>query len=288
MSKFDLDYIALCKKILAEGQHVPTRTGTSARKIFGHTFRFDLAEEFPILTTKFVAWKSAIIEMLWIYQQQSNDVNWLKDRGVRIWNEWGCDENGDYFVDGVLQKSLGKEFANTIGTAYGWIVKHFKMTQRIIETLKTNPMDRRMVMSLWQDEFVPTATLPSCVWNSQWNVTNGKLNVVVSQRSCDVALGLPFNVSQYAVLLHLLAHTCNLEAGELLWVINDAHIYENQIDGISEQIAKFEEMGHHPSPKLWINPDVTDFFAFDSSRELKDIKLVDYKYNVKISMPVSI
>ena len=283
MSQFDIEYTALCKRILAEGEDVPTRTGTRAKKVFGHTFRFDLAKEFPILTTKFVAWKSAILEMLWIYQAGSNDVRWLKERGVKIWDEWAADESGNY-----QDKKLGKEFAHTIGTAYGFIVNKFGLTRRLIETLEKNPHDRRMVMSLWQDDYVPTATLPSCVWNSQWNVTNGKLNLVVSHRSCDVALGLPFNVTQYSVLAYLIAHVTGLEIGELLYVINDAHIYDNQVEGIEEQIKKYEELGHHAPPKLWINPEVRDFFAFDNSRELKDIKLENYLYNVKINMPVSV
>lgn len=283
MSNFDIEYIALCKKILSEGEHVKTRTGTDAKKIFGHTFRFDLGSEFPILTTKFVSWRSAIIEMLWIYQVQSNDVRWLQERGVKIWNEWAADEKGNY-----MDKKLGKQFAHTIGTAYGWIVNKFGLIQRLIKTLKENPQDRRMIMSLWQDDYVPTACLPSCVWNTQWNVTNGKLNLVVGHRSCDVALGLPFNVTQYATLAYLIAHCTGLEIGEMLYVINDAHIYVNQIDGINEQIAKFEEMGKKPSPKLWINPDVRDFFKFDNSKELKDIRLENYEYNLKIKMPVSV
>ena len=111
---------------------------------------------------------------------------------------------------------------------------------------------------------------------------------MVSHRSCDVALGLPFNVTQYATLAYLLAHTTGLEIGEMLYVISDAHIYVNQIDGINEQIQKFEELGKKPAPKLWINPEVRDFFAFDNSKELKDIKLENYEYNLKITMPVSI
>lgn len=283
MSKFDDAYIELCEKIIAGGGKSSNRTGTDTLKIFGHVFRFNLAEEFPILTSKYVAWKSAILEMLWIYQQQSNDVRWLQERGVKIWNEWAADENGNY-----MDKKLGKEFAHTIGTAYGWIVNKYKLTQKVIETLKTNPTDRRMIMSLWQNEYLPTACLPSCVWNTQWNVTNGKLNVVVSHRSCDVALGLPFNVTQYATLALLLAQATGFKPGELLYVINDAHIYVNQLDGIKEQIAKFREIGSPPAPKLWINPEIKDFFSFDSSKDLKDIQVLDYHYNMKVKMPVSV
>jgi len=288
MSSFDDQYIALCEKIIAQGERVQNRTGVDTLKVFGHTFRFDLAKEFPILTSKYVAWKAAIIEMLWIYQVQSNDVRWLQERGVRIWNEWSADENGDYKQVGGKELKLGPEFAHTIGTAYGWIVNRYKLTQGLIETLKKNPQDRRMIMSLWQNEFFPTACLPSCVWNSQWNVTNGKLNLIVNCRSNDVPLGLPFNISQYAVLAHLLAQVTGLEVGEFLYVINDAHIYVNQLDGINEQIRVYKEKGCPPAPKLWINPKVKDFFAFDNSKELNDIRLDGYEYNLKISMPVSV
>ena len=288
MSSFDEQYIALCEKIIGEGERVRNRTGVDTLKVFGHTFRFDLGKEFPILTSKYVAWKTAILEMFWIYQVQSNDVRWLNERGIKIWDGWTADENGDYTQVGGKKLSLGKEFAHTIGTAYGWIVNRFGLTQRIINTLKTNPQDRKMIMSLWQDEFMPTACLPSCVWNSQWNVTNGKLNLIVNCRSNDVPLGLPFNITQYAMLACLLAQVTGFEVGEFLYVISDAHIYVNQLDGITEQIRVYKEKGCPPPPKLWINPEVKDFFKFDNSKELKDIRLDGYEYNIKISMPVSV
>jgi len=282
-NNFDKQYIRLCEKIIKNGQRVQNRTGVDTLKLFGETLRFDLSKEFPILTSKFVAFKSAVLEMLWIYQVQSNDVRWLKDRGVKIWNEWACDEQGNY-----KGKSYGKEFAHTIGTAYGWIVREYELVQKIIKTLKTNPQDRRMIMSLWQNAHVGTATLPSCVWNSMWNVKDGKLNVVVSIRSSDVALGLPFNVTQYAVLAHLLAQVTGLEVGEMLWVLSDAHLYVDQIDGIKEQISIYKMKGCPPAPKLWINPNIKDFFSFDNSKDLKDIKLEGYEYNIKIKMPVAV
>ena len=287
MSNFDKQYIELCEKIINDGERVQNRTGVDTLKIFGHTFRFDLSEEFPILTSKFVAWRSAIIEMLWIYQAQSNDVRWLQDRGVKIWNEWQADENGYYKQAGGKELNLGKEFAHTIGTAYGWIVDRYKLTQNLIDTLKNNPQDRRMIISLWQNEFLPTACLPSCVWNSQWNVTNGKLNLIVNCRSNDVPLGLPFNITQYAVLAHLIARDTGLKVGEMMYVINDAHIYVNQLDGINEQIRLYREKGCPSAPKLWINPDVKDFFEIDNSKDLKDIRIENYEYNAKIAMPVS-
>lgn len=281
MSKFDKMYLDLCNKILTEGTYVQNRTGIATYKLPHQILQFDLSEEFPILTTKQVAFKHAVLEMLWIYQVQSNDVSWLKDRGIKIWNEWEIGEDGIY-----MGKNFGKEWAGTIGTAYGWIVNKYKLTQNLINTLKNNPTDRRMIMSLWQNEFLPTAALPSCVWNTQWDVTDGKLNCLLNVRSNDVPLGMPFNVTQYAVLIHLLAHVTGLKPGIFTYVINNAHIYENQIEGIKEQIKRLDNA--LPAPKLWINEEIDDFFKFDNSKELKDIKLMNYEHLGKISMPVAV
>ena len=287
MTKFDEQYLDLCRRILEQGVYAENRTGVATYKLAHQILQFDLGEEFPILTTKQVAFKTAVLEMLWIYQVQSNDTRWLNERGVKIWNEWTADAKGNYNQVGGKKLALGPEFAHTIGTAYGWIVKKYGLTQRTIKTLRENPNDRKMVMSLWQDEFMPTACLPSCVWNSQWDVTDGRLNLLVNCRSNDVPLGLPFNISQYAVLCYLLAQVCGLAPGQFTYVINNAHIYENQIEGIREQMRRAEEMPVPPAPKLWINPKVKDFFAFDNSRDLKDIKLIDYQHLGKIVMPVA-
>lgn len=293
MSKWDKKYLELCKEILEKGKEVENRTGINTIKLPYKTFEFDLEEEFPILTTKKVAWKSAILEMLWIYQVQSNDVNWLQERGVSIWDEWKIDDDGIYRVPEqgnkpAFTKEFGKENAGTIGTAYGYITKKYQLTQKLIDTLKNDPTDRRMIMSLWQDEYLDTAVLPSCVWNSMWDVTDGKLNAIVTQRSCDVALGLPFNVTQYASLLIMLAQVTNLKPGVLYWSTKDAHLYLNQLDGIKEQIRRYEELGDYPAPKFELNKDIDDFFKFDNSKELKDIKLLNYKNHGPIKMDVAI
>ena len=144
-----------------------------------------------------------------------------------------------------------------------------------------------MVMSLWQNDYLDTAVLPSCVWSSEWDVTDGKLNAWVHQRSCDVPLGLPFNVTQYAVLLNMLAKTCNLKPGTLDWSIKDAHIYVNQIDGIKEQIRRMDELGDYNAPELWLNPDVKNFYDYDNSRDCKDVKVLNYKHHGKIKFPIS-
>ena len=149
-----------------------------------------------------------------------------------------------------------------------------------------------MVMSLWQNEWIPTATLPSCVWSNEWIVSGGKLNLMVHSRSNDAPLGLPFNITQYAVFLSLIAQTVGLKPGKMTFTINDAHIYENQIDGIKEQLRRRDEIikergKMYDAPKLWINPEVKDFFAFDNSKELKDIQLIDYQHQGKIAMPIT-
>lgn len=293
MGKWDRKYIELCKDILNNGTEVENRTGINTIKLPYYNFEFDLSEEFPILTTKFVAFKSAVLEMLWIYQASSNDVRWLTDRNIKIWNEWRVDEDGIYRIKDkegnvTYSKEFGKEYANTIGTAYGYIVKKYELIKNLIETIKTNPNDRRMNVSLWQNEYLNTAVLPSCVWDSMWDVTDGKLNCVVTQRSCDVALGLPFNVTQYAVLVNLIAQVTGLKVGKLYWSVKDVHIYVNQIDGIKEQIKRYETLGDFEAPKLWINESIKDFFMFDNSKELKDIKLIDYQNHGKITMEIAV
>ena len=299
MSKWDKEYIKLCKKILKEGKRVENRTGIDTIKIPAYSLEFDLSKEFPALTTKQLFFRQAILEMLWIYQVQSNDVRWLQERNVHIWDEWEIQDDGKWYATQMLPdengklvkqkvvKDFGKEWAHTIGTAYGWINNKFQNTQRLIETIKKNPNDRRMLMSLWQDDYIKTAVLPSCVWSSEWDVTDGKLNCWVHQRSCDVPLGLPFNVTQYATLLCLIAHCTGLKPGKMYWSIKDAHIYLNQIDGIKEQIERYETLEDLSAPKLWINPEVTDFFKIDNSKDLMDIKVINYNHHGKINFPIA-
>ena len=311
MTKFDDQYIDLCKRILKSGQSVQNYSGNSKGNSLApaHTaqngvktirlphqiLQFDLSEEFPILTSKKVAFKTAVLEMFWIYQVQSNQVSWLKDRGIKIWNEWEIPEDGMYmgrdFKKLYKDAGISDNPVGSIGTAYGWIVNRYQLTQNLIDTLKNDPGNRRMVLSLWQNEFLKTAALPSCVWNSEWNITDGRLNLLVNSRSSDVPLGLPFNIVQYATFCYLIAHCLGLKPGKFTFVTNDAHIYENQIDGIKEQIKRYDEAkaaGTLPkAPKLWINPKVKDFFKFDNSKELSDIKLEDYENLGTISMPIS-
>lgn len=320
MSKFDDQYIDLCRRILAHGEKITNYKKKDNRKkeatsaIPDHTaqasseastirlphqiLEFDLSEEFPILTSKKVSFKTAVLEILWIYQVASNDVRWLKDRNIKIWNEWEISEAGEYQGRNINQifkerhpNEPEENFAHTIGTAYGWIVNRYHLIENLIETLKNNPGNRRMVLSLWQNEWLETAALPSCVWNSQWNLIDEHLNVLVTSRSSDVPLGLPFNVVQYSVLCYLIARSVGAKPGKLTFITNDAHIYENQVEGIKEQIKRYNEAvktGALPkAPKLWLNPDIKDFYDFDNSRALKDIKLIGYENLGTIKMPVT-
>ncbi len=298
MSKWDKDYIKLCKTILSEGVEVENRTGINTIKIPSYHLHFDLRKEFPCLTTKQLYFRQAITEMLWIYQAKSNDVRWLQERNVHIWDEWEIDEEGFWtaeqnvlengkFVKKEVKKNFGKEYAHTIGTAYGFIVNKFNFTDKLINTLKNNPSDRRLVISLWQDDYLDTAVLPSCVWSTEWDVTDGYLNLWVHQRSCDVPLGLPFNVTQYSVLLSMIAQVCGLMPGTIDYSIKDAHIYVNQIGGIKEQIKRFDELGDKEAPTLWLNPEIKDFYEFDNSKELKDIKIENYEHLGPIKFEVA-
>ena len=320
MSKFDEQYIDLCKRILENGEKVlnykktDNRSSSVANAIPDHAaqakseartirlphqvMQFDLEEEFPILVSKKVGFKTATLEILWIDQQASNDVRWLQERNVKIWNECEIDEKGEYQgrnINEIFAKNHPNEdpqdFAHTIGTAYGWIVNRYHLIENLIETLKNNPGNRRMVLSLWQNEWLETAALPSCVWNSQWNLIDGRLNLLATSRSTDVPLGLPFNIVQYAVLCYLIAQCVGARPGQFTFITNDAHIYENQVDGIKEQIEKYEKAvkdGTLPkAPKFWLNPEIEDFYKFDSSRELKDIKLENYENLGTIKMPVT-
>lgn len=275
---FDKQYCELLKKILEEGELFENRTGVDTLSIPGGGYVFDVGNEFPILESKKIMLKNALSELLWIYQAQTNVVSWLRERGNNIWNEWEVDSDGIYriyestteeydedkevnvydldgnIIIGMKAKSniegknikaakyFGKEFAGTIGTAYGYIIKKYKRLDYVINALINNPHDRRMVISLWQDVDLRTAVLPSCVWSNEYKVYKGTLNCFVDQRSADVPLGLPFNISQYAILMLLLAKVSGLQPGKLYYNIADAHIYVNQIDGIKKQLTNYEKM----------------------------------------------
>ena len=302
--KWDKVYCQLLRKILKEGELFENRTGIDTLSIEGVSFKLNAGEEFPILESKKIAIRNALSEMLWIYQAQSNKVSWLHERGNKIWDEWRIDDDGIYRTyepkgeydpdkevevldldgkpTGIFAKSLiegktiksakffGKEWADTIGTAYGWINDKFKRPQYVLQQLKNNPHDRRMVISMWQDEYLRTAVLPSCVWSSEWKVANGKLHAFVHQRSADTPLGLPFNISQYAILQAMFAKVSGLEVGNLNWSIMDAHIYVNQIDGIKLQLERYKKMlSWEKFIKNNSDKQIEDMYSYLKNRENK-------------------
>ena len=263
MSLYDDKYLEIVKNILDFGYFDNNRTITKTYKLPHQIMQFNLQDEFPILTTKKVAFKTAVKELLWIFKDQSNDVKKLQDNNVHIWDEW------------IMQDG-------TIGTSYGFVVEKFKQIDSLIDKLKNNPQDRRMLIDLWQIPYLDTGALYPCCFLTMWDVTDGHLNCMLIQRSGDIPLGVPFNTSQYAVLTHLLAQVTGHKTGLFTHVINNAHIYENQVEGMKLQFSRKNDA--YPAPKLWINPDITDFYDFTSN----DIKLIDYKHHDAIKMEVSI
>jgi len=263
MSLYDKKYLAIAEEILENGYFDNNRTGIRTYKLPHQIMQFNLEKEFPILTTKFVAFKTAVKELLWIFKDQSNDVKKLQDQNVSIWDEW-IQEDG------------------TIGTSYGWVVKKFNQMDNLLEALRNNPQDRRMMINLWQIPYLDTAPLHPCCFLTMWDVTDGKLNCMLVQRSGDWGLGVPFNTSQYAVLVHLVAQATGLKPGLFTHVINNAHIYENQVEGLKIQLGRANEA--YDAPKLWINPEIKNFYDFTPD----DIKLVDYKHHPSIKMEVAV
>lgn len=263
MSKADKVYLDIVEDILENGYYDQNRTGVETYKLPHQIMEFNLKEEFPILTTKFVGIKTLTQEMLWIYQQGSNDVTWLNDRGIHIWDSW-VDEN------------------NTIKKGYGYQVKQFDQVNKLIDTLRTNPQDRRMIINLWNISELEDMTLVPCCFLTMWDVTDGELNCMLVQRSGDVPLGVPYNSAQFSVMLSMIAQVTNLKVGKLTHVINNAHIYKNQIEGMRLQLTRRND--DYKSPKLWLNPDIKEFKDFT----VDDVKLIDYKYHSSIKMEVSV
>lgn len=295
-----------------------------------------------------------------IYEPEGSETPYDKDREVEVIDPLSVpiddpnglrhefkqkvDENGKPMIAKSLiegrniktAKYYGENLAYTIGTAYGFITHRYNHARNLIDTFKNNPNDRRQVKSLWQDEFLRTAVLPSCVWSTTWDITDNKLNLYVNQRSCDVPLGLPFNITQYATFMNMIAKELELDLGKMYYNITDPHIYVNQVEGIKEQIArenKYNELSKldgeellklksklaelleriekvsgknskeyqkyeteyriidlilkPTTPKLFLSDDVHSFFDYDNSKELKDVKVKNYKHLGKVRMPIA-
>ncbi len=211
-------YHNLMKEVLEKGVQKSDRTGTGTISIFGHQMRFNLAEGFPMVTTKKLHLKSIILELLW-FLKGSTDNNWLKERGVSIWNEWAA-------PDGDLGPIYGYQWRS-------WPApngEHIDQIAEVVETLKKNPDSRRIIVSAWNVADIPRMALAPCHAFFQFYVADGKLSCQLYQRSADIFLGVPFNIASYALLTHMMAQQCNLEVGDFVWTGGDCHLYSNHLE----------------------------------------------------------
>ncbi len=261
-------YLNLLQHILNNGAHKTDRTGTGTQSCFGYQMRFDLQEGFPLVTTKKVHLKSIIHELLWFLKGDTN-IAYLKEHGVRIWDDW-ADENGD------LGPVYGKQWRS-------WKGKDGKVIDQIsdlIEQIKTNPDSRRLIVSAWNvGELSEMALLP-CHNMFQFYVADGKLSCQLYQRSADVFLGVPFNIASYALLTMMIAQVCDLKPGEFVHTFGDVHIYSNHVEQVKLQLSRTP----FALPMMKLNPDVKDIYGF----QFGDFTLENYEYHPAIKAPVAV
>lgn len=258
-------YLDLLRDVMENGVDKMDRTGVGTRSVFGRQMRFDLSKGFPLVTTKKVHLKSIIYELLWFLKGDTN-VKYLQDNGVRIWNEW-ADENGE------LGPVYGSQWRN-------WNGEGIDQIAQVIETLKTKPNDRRMIVSAWNVGKIPEMHLPPCHMMFQFYVANNKLSCMLYQRSCDMFLGVPFNIASYALLTMMVAQVCSLEPGEFVHTLGDTHIYHNHFEQVKEQLSHTP----YPLPQMKINPNVKDINDF----KYEDFELVNYQSYDTIKAKVAV
>jgi len=258
-------YLDLLKDIMENGVDKMDRTGVGTRSVFGRQMRFDLSEGFPLVTTKKVHLKSIIYELLWFIKGDTN-VKYLQDHGVRIWNEW-ADENGD------------------LGPVYGAQWRNFNnegidQLSDVIERIKKTPNDRRLIVTAWNPSQIGQMKLPPCHMMFQFYVANGKLSCMLYQRSCDMFLGVPFNIASYALLTMMIAQVCSLKPGEFVHTLGDTHIYHNHFDQVRLQLSRTPLK----LPQMKINPEVKDINDF----RFEDFELVGYESYDAIKAQVAV
>jgi thymidylate synthase len=261
-------YHDLLNHILSQGTEKTDRTGTGTTSVFGYQMRFNLADGFPMVTTKKVHWKSIVHELLWFLKGDTN-IAYLKENKVSIWDEW-ADENGN------LGPVYGYQWRNWPDGKGGTI----DQLADVIKALKSNPDSRRIMVSAWNVADIPQMKLPPCHALFQFYVANGKLSCQLYQRSADVFLGVPFNIASYALLTAMVAQVCGLGLGEFIWTGGDTHIYSNHFEQVKEQLSR----DFFPLPQLKLNPEITDLFAFTYA----DIELLNYQSHSAIKAPVAV
>ncbi|MEI8077380.1 MAG: thymidylate synthase [Betaproteobacteria bacterium] len=261
-------YHDLMKEVLAKGVKKSDRTGTGTLSVFGHQMRFNLADGFPMVTTKKLHLKSIIYELLW-FLKGSTDNNWLKERGVSIWNEWAA-------PDGDLGPIYGYQWRS-------WPApngQHIDQISEILETIKKNPDSRRIIVSAWNVADIPRMALAPCHAFFQFYVADGKLSCQLYQRSADIFLGVPFNIASYALLTHMVAQQCNLEVGDFIWTGGDCHLYSNHLEQVDLQLSR----DFYPLPKLKILRKPDSLFDY----EFEDFEIAGYESHPHIKAPVAI
>ena len=271
-------YLDLIEHVVKNGVEKSDRTGTGTKSVFGYQMRFDLSEGFPMVTTKKLHTKSIIYELLWFLNGDTN-IDYLKNNGVKIWDDW-ADENGD------LGPVYGFQWRN-------WNNDNIDQISELIETIKTNPDSRRMLISAWNPSVLPDtsksfsenvrngkAALPPCHAFFQFYVSNNKLSCQLYQRSADIFLGVPFNIASYALLTHMIAHVCNLDVGDFVHTFGDAHIYNNHIDQINLQLSREPRK----LPTLKIKRKVESIFDF----KFEDFEIINYDPHPHIKGLVSV
>lgn len=261
-------YHELMKHILDNGVQKGDRTGTGTISVFGYQMRFDLSEGFPVVTTKKLHLRSIIHELLWFLKGETN-IKYLKENGVSIWDEW-ADENGEL---GPVYGSQWRNWPTPDG-------QHIDQISQIIDQIKNTPNSRRIMVSAWNVADVPNMALPPCHALFQFYVADGKLSCQLYQRSADVFLGVPFNIASYALLTMMIAQVCDLEPGDFIHTLGDAHLYSNHMEQTELQLSRTP----FPLPKMKINPDVKNIFDF----KFEDFELVDYQYHPHIKAPVAV
>lgn len=261
-------YLDLLNHVMTNGTMKSDRTGTGTKSVFGYQMRFNLADGFPLLTTKKLHLKSIIYELLWFLNGDTN-VKYLQDNGVRIWNEW-ADENGD------LGPVYGHQWRSWPDYNGGTI----DQIQNVVNMIKNTPDSRRMIVSAWNVAEVDSMALPPCHSLFQFYVADGKLSLQLYQRSADIFLGVPFNIASYALLLMMMAQVTGLETGEFVHTLGDAHIYTNHFDQVREQLSR----DPRPLPKMRINPDIKSIFDF----KYEDFSLEDYNPHPHIKGVVAV
>ena len=261
-------YHELLQHLLDHGVKKEDRTGTGTYSVFGHQMRFNLAEGFPLMTTKKLHTRSIFHELLWFLKGETN-IAYLKDNGVSIWDEW-ADENGNL---GPVYGYQWRSWPNPDGTSTDQIVN-------LVNGLKNNPNSRRHIVSAWNPSFIEDMALPPCHCLFQFYVAEGKLSCQLYQRSCDTFLGVPFNIASYALLVHMIAQVCDLEVGDFVWTGGDVHLYSNHVDQAKLQLTR----EHRTLPTLKLNPNVKDLFAFT----MDDISIENYDPHPHIKAAVAI